>query len=279
MIALKLAVLGDNIGAIRSFVRQNADFPHPGISQFCLSPQCAGHAELSLFWRPRVSITESKSLSAGHPVAGRTDHLDIFSDAGTIAAGPAGTGLRPAGLPAGGRHGDGRRGAGLPASVYFRRSQPGLERHLLIPILLQRLIHKLGLHRVMDTIDHPARVMMGGASLVVFSYYVSLPVVAHSPLVTLNAIAVSLAVVLLGMLLMITRRQAVAHVVGFMSIENGLFFAAVVSTYGMPMVVELGVAFDVLVAAVVFGVFFFQINASIDSLNVDQLSKLSEVDK
>lgn len=150
---------------------------------------------------------------------------------------------------------------------------------LLIPILLQRLIHKLGLHRVMDTIDHPARVMMGGASLVVFSYYVSLPVVAHSPLVTLNAIAVSLAVVLLGMLLMITRRQAVAHVVGFMSIENGLFFAAVVSTYGMPMVVELGVAFDVLVAAVVFGVFFFQINASIDSLNVDQLSKLSEVDK
>jgi hydrogenase-4 component E len=148
-----------------------------------------------------------------------------------------------------------------------------------IPILLHRLIRRLGLHRVMDTIDHPARVMMAGASLVVFSYYVSLPVVAHSPLVTLNAIAVSLAVVLLGMLLMITRRQAVAHVVGFMSIENGLFFAAVVSTYGMPMVVELGIAFDVLVAAVVFGVFFFQISASIDSLNVDQLSKLSEVEK
>lgn len=148
-----------------------------------------------------------------------------------------------------------------------------------IPILLHRLIRRLGLHRVMDTIDHPARVMMAGASLVIFSYYVSLPVVAHSPLVTLNAIAVSLAVVLLGMLLMITRRQAVAHVVGFMSIENGLFFAAVVSTYGMPMVVELGIAFDVLVAAVVFGVFFFQISASIDSLNVDQLSKLSEVEK
>lgn len=150
---------------------------------------------------------------------------------------------------------------------------------LLIPYLLVRMIHRLGLHRVMDTIDNPARVMMGGASLVVFSYYVSLPVVAHSHLVTLNAIAVSLAVVLLGMLLMITRRQAVAHVVGFMSIENGLFFAAVVSTYGMPMVVELGVAFDVLVAAVVFGVFFFQISASIDSLNVDQLSKLSEVER
>ncbi|HWP00643.1 MAG TPA: formate hydrogenlyase [Methylococcus sp.] len=149
---------------------------------------------------------------------------------------------------------------------------------IVIPLLLQRLIHRLELHRVMDTVDHPARVMMGGAALVVFSYYVSLPVVENSHLVTLNAIAVSLAVVLLGMLLMITRRQAVAHVVGFMSIENGLFFAAVVSTYGMPMVVELGVAFDVLVAAVVFGVFFFQIRASIDSLNVDRLSKLSEVE-
>ena len=162
--------------------------------------------------------------------------------------------------------------------LYVSAALSLLLKGLLIPILLQRLIHRLGLHRVMDTIEHPARVMMGGASLVVFSYYVSLPVVAHSTLVTLNAIAVSLAVVLLGMLMMITRRQAVAHVVGFMSIENGLFFAAVVSTYGMPMVVELGVAFDVLVAAIVFGVFFFQIRASIDLLNVDLLSKLNEAD-
>ncbi|WP_045227174.1 formate hydrogenlyase [Methyloterricola oryzae] len=163
--------------------------------------------------------------------------------------------------------------------LYVSAALSFLLKGLVIPILLQRLIHRMGLHRVMDTIDHPARVMMAGTALVVFSYYVSLPVVQHSTLVTLNAIAVSLAVVLLGMLLMITRRQAVAHVVGFMSIENGLFFAAVVATYGMPMVVELGVAFDVLVAAVVFGVFFFQIRSSIDSLNVDQLSKLSEVDQ
>ena len=163
--------------------------------------------------------------------------------------------------------------------LYISAALSLLLKGIVIPVMLHRLIHRMGLHREMDTIENPARVMMGGASLVVFSYYVSLPVVAHSPLVTLNAIAVSLAVVLLGMLLMITRRQAVAHVVGFMSIENGLFFAAVVSTYGMPMVVELGVAFDVLVAAVVFGVFFFQIRSSIDSLNVDQLSKLSEVDQ
>ena len=77
---------------------------------------------------------------------------------------------------------------------------------------------------------------------------------------------------------MVTRRQAVAHVVGFMSIENGLFFAAVAATAGMPMVVEMGIAFDVLVAAVIFGVFFFQIRSSIDSLDVDRLNRLSEVE-
>ena len=150
---------------------------------------------------------------------------------------------------------------------------------IFIPLMLHRLVINMGLHRDMETLANPARVMMGGTGLVVFSYYVCLPIVKLSPLITLNTIAISMAVVLLGMLLMITRRQAVAHVVGFMSIENGLFFAAVVSTYGMPMVVELGIAFDVLVAAVLFGVFFFHIRSSIDSLDVDQLNRLSEVEK
>jgi hydrogenase-4 component E len=80
------------------------------------------------------------------------------------------------------------------------------------------------------------------------------------------------------MLMIITRRKAVAQVIGFMSVENGLFFAAVVSTYGMPMVVELGVAFDVLVAAILFGIFFLHIRAGIGSLDVDYLNKLTEVD-
>jgi hydrogenase-4 component E len=79
------------------------------------------------------------------------------------------------------------------------------------------------------------------------------------------------------MLLMIARKKAVAQVIGFMSIENGLFFSAVVSTYGMPLIVELGVAFDVLVAAILFGVFFFHMRESFDTLDMDQLTRLSEV--
>ncbi len=150
---------------------------------------------------------------------------------------------------------------------------------MLIPWMLRRLVIRMNIHREVEALTNKISIMFGGASLVVFSYYVMLPIVQTSPLATLNAIAVSLAVVLLGMLLMISHRQAVAHVVGFMSIENGLFFAATISTGGMPMVVELGIAFDVLVAAVLFGVFFFHIHSSIDSLDVDQLNRLSEVDQ
>ena len=150
---------------------------------------------------------------------------------------------------------------------------------IFIPWMLRREVIQMNTHRDIEALHNKTLVMLAGASLMVFSYYVLHPIVQTTSPVMLNALAVSLSVVLLGMLLMISHRQAVAHVVGFMSIENGLFFSAIVSTKGMPMVVELGVAFDVLVAAVLFGIFFFHIRTSIDSLDVDLLSKLHEVDK
>ncbi len=150
---------------------------------------------------------------------------------------------------------------------------------LLIPWMLHRLAVRLAIHHETETVRHPVLVLLAGAGLVVFSYYVTLPIVQLAALTARNTIAASQAVVLLGMLLMISRNKAVTQVIGFMSIENGLFFAAVVSTYGMPMVVELGIAFDVFVAAVLFGVFFFQMRESIDSLDVNRLNRLREVDE
>ncbi|MCX7093436.1 MAG: formate hydrogenlyase [Methylobacter sp.] len=150
---------------------------------------------------------------------------------------------------------------------------------IFIPWMLRRQVVQMNMHRDIEALKNNTAVMLGGAGLMVFSYYVLHPIVQSSSVVMLNALAVSLSVMLLGMLLMISHRQAIAHVVGFMSIENGLFFAAIVSTNGMPLVVELGVAFDVLVAAVLFGIFFFHIRTSIDSLDVDLLNKLHEVDK
>lgn len=147
---------------------------------------------------------------------------------------------------------------------------------LLIPWMLRRIIVRLEVRHEVEILGNQSLVLLGAAALVVFSYYVSLPIVQLSALMTRNTIGLSLAIVLLSMLLMITRRQAVSQVVGFMAMENGLFFAAVVSTYGMPMVVELGIAFDVLVAAVLFGVFFLHLRDTIDSLDVDRLSRLTE---
>ncbi|MEX2130719.1 MAG: hypothetical protein WD772_04480 [Pseudohongiellaceae bacterium] len=148
-----------------------------------------------------------------------------------------------------------------------------------IPWLLIRQARKLGILREFDTIIRPGITLMVAVSLVIFSYNVVLPIQQFSQSVTRDAIAISLALVLISMLMLITRRKAITQVVAFMSLENGLFFAAVSATQGMPMVVELGVAFDVLIAAVIFGIFFFHIRDSIDSLDVGLLSRLAETDE
>ena len=147
---------------------------------------------------------------------------------------------------------------------------------LLIPWMLHRLVRRLELDRHSQPLRRPALVIMAAVGLVIFSYWLVLPIVQQEFLFTRNMLAVSLALVLIGLLMMVFRQQAIAQVLGFMSMENGLFLAAVSATGGMPLVVELGVAFDVLVAMVLFGVFFFRIRESIDSLDVDRLNQLSE---
>lgn len=160
--------------------------------------------------------------------------------------------------------------------LYFSATLTLLLKALFIPWLLHRLVLRLGLEGQSETLRWPALVLLAGVVLVIFSYWLVEPMVERELTFTRNIIAVSLAVVLLGFLMMVFRTQAVAQVLGFMSMENGLFLAAVSATAGMPLVVELGVAFDVLVAAVLFGVFFFQIRESIDSLDVDRLNRLAE---
>jgi len=147
---------------------------------------------------------------------------------------------------------------------------------LLIPWMLHRLARRLDLERHVDALDRPVPVIMAAVALVIFAYWLVLPMVAEEMIFTRNIVAISLSVVLVGLLMMVARAQAVVQVLGFMSIENGLFLAAVSATGGMPLVVELGVAFDVLVAMILFGVFFFQIRESIDSLDVDRLRRLTE---
>lgn len=147
---------------------------------------------------------------------------------------------------------------------------------ILIPWMLHRLTRRLELERHLEAVNHATFVQIVAVALVLFSYWLVLPIIQQDLAFTRNIVAVSLAVVLLGLWVMITRQQAVFQVLGFMSIENGLFLAAVSATEGMPLVVELGIAFDVLVAMVLFGVFFLRIHNSIDSLDVDRLNRLHE---
>jgi hydrogenase-4 component E len=160
--------------------------------------------------------------------------------------------------------------------LYFSAALTLTLKALVMPWMLHRLVRRLGLDRHREDLKQPALIVMAAVVLVIFSYWLVLPMVQQELVFTRNIVAVSLAVVLLGFLLLVVRQQAVAQVLGFMSMENGLFLAAVSATEGMPLVVELGVAFDVLVAMVLFGVFFFQIRESIDTLDVDRMNRLTE---
>ncbi len=147
---------------------------------------------------------------------------------------------------------------------------------ILLPYILHVLVVRLKIRKEMETIVNIPTTMLIGIALVIFSYHLTAPVREMSTLITRSTLAVALATVMIGLLMMITRKHAVTQIIGFLAMENGLFFAATSATYGMPLVVELGVALDVLIAAFIFGIFFFQISTTFDSLSVEQMESLRE---
>ena len=149
---------------------------------------------------------------------------------------------------------------------------------ILLPYILHVLVRRLKIHREVETIVNVPLTMLIGIALVIFSYHLTAPVRNLSTLVTRSILAIALATVMIGLLMMIIRRHAVTQIIGFLALENGLFFAATSATYGMPLVVELGVALDILIAAFIFGIFFFHIHTTFDSLDVEQMARLKEGD-
>ena len=147
---------------------------------------------------------------------------------------------------------------------------------VFLPWLLHRLIRRLEVYWDSDPLLNLPLTMLAGLAVVVFAFGLAQPISALASTATRNSIGIALAVVLLSFITMITRRKAMSQVVGFLSMENGLFFGAMSATYGMPMVVEFGVALDVLVAVLVLGIFFFQIREQFDSLDLHHLEALRE---
>ena len=147
---------------------------------------------------------------------------------------------------------------------------------VVLPWILHRLIRKLDVKWDIERLLNIPVTMLIGIVLVVFSFNLAFPIAQLASTVTRATIGIAMASVMLSFLMMITRRKAIPQVIGFLSMENGLFFAATSATYGMPMVVELGIALDVLVAMLILGVFFFQIREQFDSLDLKHLEKLKE---
>ena len=147
---------------------------------------------------------------------------------------------------------------------------------VLLPWLLHRLIRRLEVYWDTEPLLNVPGTMLVGLVTVVFAFGLAQPIAELANTATRNAIGIAVAVILLAFITMITRRKAMSQVVGFLSMENGLFFGAMSATYGMPMIVELGIALDVLVAMLVLGVFFFQIREQFDSLDLHHLESLKE---
>jgi hydrogenase-4 component E len=141
---------------------------------------------------------------------------------------------------------------------------------VVIPVALHRIILRLGIHRTIEPVVGIGLTMLAGIGLVALSVMVMLPITAAAGTLAREDLAFALSVVLLGLLMMISRRNAVSQVIGFMSIENGLILAAT-GAKGMPLVVEISVAFSILIALIVIGVFLFRIRERFDTVDIHAL--------
>ncbi len=147
---------------------------------------------------------------------------------------------------------------------------------VFLPWLLHRLIRRLEVYWDTEPLLNIPGTMLVGVMIVVFAFGLAQPIAELASTATRSALGIAVAVILLAFLMMITRAKAMSQVIGFLSMENGLFFGAMSATHGMPMVVELGIALDILVAMLVLGVFFFQIREQFDSLDLHHLETLKE---
>jgi len=162
--------------------------------------------------------------------------------------------------------------------LYISAIMTFLLKGLLLPWMLWRVIRELHVHREVEPLLNSGLTMVIAVAVTLFSFHVIQPIQVTADLVSHNSMAIATACVLLSMLMMITRKKAITQVIGFLAVENSLFFAAIGATNGMPLVVEIGIAFDVLIAALIFGLFFFHIRDTFDSMEIDTMNA-SLIDK
>jgi hydrogenase-4 component E len=161
--------------------------------------------------------------------------------------------------------------------IYIAAVITVLLKAILVPIALERLVDRIEIdHEIAPIINVPLSIVIsGGLTLVAYmvgeSFYHP---EAGATSLGHNTLAVAISVFLIGFFMMINRRKALSQVLALLTLENGVFLAAICLTYGMPLIVELGVFFDVLVAVLVLGILVFRIRESFESMDVSKMRRL-----
>ena len=158
------------------------------------------------------------------------------------------------------------------AALYVTAAIAFSVKAIVIPLALRRIVRNLGIHKTIETVVGIGTTMLAGIGLVALSMVVMLHVTPEANPLAREDMALALSVILLGLLIMVSRRNAVSQVIGFMSIENGLILAAT-GAKGMPLIVEISIAFSVLVAFIVIGIFLFRIRERFDTVDVQALDR------
>jgi hydrogenase-4 component E len=145
---------------------------------------------------------------------------------------------------------------------------------VVIPRLLKQMARRFAAERELEPYVNTATSLVIAGLLVLFGYAITRPLVALSHLPTRAGMPLAMGLVLVSLFVIISRKKALTQVIGFLMLENGLALLAVLGTYGIPLIVELGVFLDVLMGFLVMQIFIYQIHETFESIDVEQLSNL-----
>ena len=147
---------------------------------------------------------------------------------------------------------------------------------VIIPGFMRYMVDKVKIGRALDpSIGIPGSLLLS-AILITVAYFVTQPLMENVETITRDCLAISLSIVFIGLFMMTTRRKALTQAVGLLMMENGLFLGVMSISYGMPLIIEMGIFFDVLMATVIIGLFVFRISEAFASSDTSLMRRLKD---
>ena len=144
----------------------------------------------------------------------------------------------------------------------------------LLPWLLIRVVRRVGISREIEPVIPTTITLAMAAAIVVLAFWLNASLGAVRQAITGNALPVGVALTLIGVLVMATRRKALVQMVGLFASENGIFFTAMAVSQGMPLIIEIGVILDVVLGALVMGILVLRVRSSVDDTDIADLENL-----